>query len=115
MGGVLASEVRVQEAFGSQFPAPMSPDGGWGAPPLPDNRETLAEQLVRYHYGEGSHFSCSAYRASTGESPDRDDRRRGRPRDSMSILAVPFAKCRYAIATSTPVARASDAAAASLR
>jgi hypothetical protein len=60
-----------------------------GAPPLPDNRETLAEQLVRYHYGEGSHFSCRMYSASTGESPDGDDRRRGaRPRDSIKGISV---------------------------
>jgi hypothetical protein len=60
----------------------------------------IAGVLRRVLYGEGSHFSCRMYRASTGESPDdRDDRRRGaRPRDSIRNRAVPFAKCRYATA-----------------
>jgi hypothetical protein len=87
-----------------------------GADPNDVTRPVQARALRRDLYGEGSHFSCRMYRASAGESPDRDDRRRGAgARDSINIRAVPFAKCRYAMATSTPVARASDSAAASLR
>jgi hypothetical protein len=49
--------------------------------PAPDPygvaRPSATRALRRVLYGEGSHFSCRMYRASTGESPDRGGPRRG--------------------------------------